>query len=166
MSNSLQPHGLQPTRLLCPRDSPGKNTGVGCHVFLQGIFPTQGLNPGLLHCRWILYRLSYQGSPIYKHTHTHRYVHKHTCMHTHTNTCVYTCTHEYTCIYTCVDTIYSQTQHTHACTCVHRCIYTCMNLYTYACAHMNMSLSKLQEIVKDRGPWHATAHGVTESGVT
>ena len=40
-------------------DSPGKNTGVACCVLLQGIFPTQGLNPGLLHCRWILYYLSY-----------------------------------------------------------------------------------------------------------
>ena len=38
-------------------DSPGKNTGVGCHFFLQGIFPTQGSNPGLLHCRQILYLL-------------------------------------------------------------------------------------------------------------
>ena len=46
------------------RDSPGKNTGVGCHVLLQGIFPTQGSNPGLLHCRWIRYQMSYQGSPI------------------------------------------------------------------------------------------------------
>ena len=44
-------------------DSPGKNNGVGCHVLLQGIFPTQVLNPGLLHCRWILYQLSYLGSP-------------------------------------------------------------------------------------------------------
>ena len=44
-------------------DSPGKNTGVGCHVLLQGIFPTQGSNPGLPHCRWILYCLSHQGSP-------------------------------------------------------------------------------------------------------
>ena len=44
-------------------DSPGKNTGEGCHVLLQGIFPTQGLNPGLPHCRWILYHLSHQGSP-------------------------------------------------------------------------------------------------------
>ena len=43
--------------------SPGKNTGVGCHALLQGIFPTQGLNPGLLHCRQILYHLSHQGSP-------------------------------------------------------------------------------------------------------
>ena len=44
-------------------DSIDKNTGVGCHALLQGIFPTQGLNPGLLHCRWILYYLSHQGSP-------------------------------------------------------------------------------------------------------
>ena len=39
-------------------DSPGKSTGVGCHVFLQGIFPTQGSNPGLPHCRWILHQES------------------------------------------------------------------------------------------------------------
>ena len=44
-------------------DSPGKNTGVGCHALLQGIFPIQGSNPGLPHCRWILYCLSHQGSP-------------------------------------------------------------------------------------------------------
>ena len=44
-------------------DSPGKNTGVGCHALLQGIFATQGLNPSLPHCRWILYQLSHQGSP-------------------------------------------------------------------------------------------------------
>ena len=44
-------------------DSPGKNTGVGCHALLQGIFPTPGLNPGLPHCRQILYWLSHQGSP-------------------------------------------------------------------------------------------------------
>ena len=43
-------------------DSPGKNTGVGCHALLQGIFPSQGSNPGLPHCRQILYRLSYLGS--------------------------------------------------------------------------------------------------------
>ena len=57
------PHGLYPASLFCPWDSPGKNTGVGCHALLQGIFPTQGPNPGLLHCRQILYRLSHQGSP-------------------------------------------------------------------------------------------------------
>ena len=47
------------SRLLCPWASPGKNTGVGCHVLLEGIFPTQGLNLGLLHCRQILYNLSF-----------------------------------------------------------------------------------------------------------
>ena len=52
---------MDPTRLLCPRGSPGKNTEVGGHSLLQGIFPTQGLNPGLLHCRRILYCLSHQG---------------------------------------------------------------------------------------------------------
>ena len=50
--------------LLCPCNSSGKNTGVGRHPLLQGIFPTQGLNPGLLCCSWILYHLSHQGSPF------------------------------------------------------------------------------------------------------
>ena len=44
-------------------DSPEKNTGVGCHALFQGIFPTQGSNPGIPHCRQVLYRLSHQGSP-------------------------------------------------------------------------------------------------------
>ena len=48
VSDSLWPHGLQPTRLLCPWDFPGKNTGVSWHAFLQGLFPTQRLNLGLL----------------------------------------------------------------------------------------------------------------------
>ena len=52
---TLRPHGLQPARLLCPWHSPGKNTGVGCHFLPQGIFPTQGSNWHLLHCRRILY---------------------------------------------------------------------------------------------------------------
>ena len=47
--NCLWPPKLQPSRLLCPWNSPGKNTGVGCHFLLQGIYRTQGLNPGLLH---------------------------------------------------------------------------------------------------------------------
>ena len=65
VSNSLRPYGLQPARLLCPWNSPGKNIGVGCHAPLQGIFPTQGSNPHLLcllHCRWILYPLNHLGS--------------------------------------------------------------------------------------------------------
>ena len=48
-ADSLPSHGLQPARLLCLWDSPGKNTGVGCHLLLQGIFLTQGSNPQLLH---------------------------------------------------------------------------------------------------------------------
>ena len=54
---------LYPTRLLCPWDFPGKNSGVGFHFLLQWIFLTGELNWGLLHCRRILYQLSYQGSP-------------------------------------------------------------------------------------------------------
>ena len=54
MSDSLRPHGLQPARLPCPWDFPGNNTGVGCHFLLQGIFPTQGSNPGLTQCRQML----------------------------------------------------------------------------------------------------------------
>ena len=47
-------------------DSPGKNIRVGCHALLKGIFPTQGLNPGPLHCQRILCHLSHQGSPNIK----------------------------------------------------------------------------------------------------
>ena len=63
MSSSLLPHGLQPSRFLCPWTSPGKNTEVDSHSFLQGIFPTQGLNLGLPHCRQIPDHLSHQGRP-------------------------------------------------------------------------------------------------------
>ena len=58
VSNSLWPHGLYN-----PWHSPGQNTGVGSLSILLGIFSTLGLNPGLPHCRWILYQLSHQGSP-------------------------------------------------------------------------------------------------------
>ena len=69
VSDSLQPQGLQPTSHLCPWDSSSKDTGVGCHFLLQGIFPTQGQNPCLLHLlHWqvdslLLYHLSHLGSP-------------------------------------------------------------------------------------------------------
>ena len=59
LSDSLWPHGLH-----SPWHSPGQNTGVGSLTLLQGIFPTQGLNPGLLHCRQILYQPSGKGSPV------------------------------------------------------------------------------------------------------
>ena len=61
VSTSLRPQGLESTRLLCPWNSPGKNTGVGSHSLLQRIFPTQGLNLGLLRCRRILYHLNQEG---------------------------------------------------------------------------------------------------------
>ena len=54
VSNPLRPHGLKLARLLCPWNCPSKNTEVGSHSLLQGMFPTQGSNPGLLHCRQIL----------------------------------------------------------------------------------------------------------------
>ena len=63
VSDSLPPHGLQPTRLLCPWDSSGKNTRVGSHFLLQRIFPTQGSNTALPHCRGVLYQLNHRGSP-------------------------------------------------------------------------------------------------------
>ena len=59
-------YGLEPARLLCPWGSLGKNTAVGsCSLFL-GVLPIQGLNPGLLPCRRILYHLSHQGSPNWR----------------------------------------------------------------------------------------------------
>ena len=63
MSDSLRPHGLYSSPGSSVHgDSPGKNTSVGCHALFQEIFPTQGSNPGLPHCRQILYCLSHQGS--------------------------------------------------------------------------------------------------------
>ena len=59
VSDSLQPHGLY---IYSPWNSPGQNTGVGSCSFLQGLYPTQGSNPGLPHCRQILYQLSHQVS--------------------------------------------------------------------------------------------------------
>ena len=75
-------------------NSPGKNTGVGCHAFLQRIFLTQESNWGLLHCRRILYQLSYQRSPSYQGReaiyiinmciYMHMYIHMHLCTYIHT----------------------------------------------------------------------------------
>ena len=58
VSDSLRPHGLY-----SPWNSLGQNPGMGSLSLLQGIFPTQGSNPGLPHCRWIPYQLSHKGSP-------------------------------------------------------------------------------------------------------
>ena len=61
-SHSVVSDSLRPHRLCSPRNSPGQNTGVGSLSLLWGIFPTQGLNPGLPHCRQILYKLSHKES--------------------------------------------------------------------------------------------------------
>ena len=89
---TLQSHELQPARLLCPWDFPGKDTGVGCHFWLQGIFLTQGSKPCLLHLlNWQVdsLPLCHLGSPIYTyidididididiHTHTHTHIRVH-----------------------------------------------------------------------------------------
>ena len=63
---SLRRVRLFASRLLCPWDFPGKDTGVGCQFLLQEIFPIQGLNLVLPHCRQTLYHLSHQGSPLIK----------------------------------------------------------------------------------------------------
>ena len=60
LSDSLQPHGLWPARLLCQWNSSDQNTQVSSLSLLQGIFSTQESNQGLLRCRQILYQLSYQ----------------------------------------------------------------------------------------------------------
>ena len=81
VSDSLRPHGLQPTSFLCPWDSPGKNTGVRCHFLLQSIFATQGWDPSLLcHVHWqvdslplVLHR-HLQSSLIYYSYYGHFYI--------------------------------------------------------------------------------------------
>ena len=78
VSDSLWPHGLY-----SPWNSLGQNTGVGSLFPLQGIFPTQGLNPGLLHCRWMLCQLSHKGSPwMWEMDHKEGWVPKNWCFQT------------------------------------------------------------------------------------
>ena len=72
---TLQPYGLSPARLLCPWDSPDKNTTVGCHALLQGIFPIQGLNPYLL----CLLHGQEGSSPLLPYVHIHTHTHTHYC---------------------------------------------------------------------------------------
>ena len=69
MSDSSRPHGLQPTRLLCAEDVLSKNTGMACHFLTQRIFPTQGLNPRLLHGQADSLPLSHQGSLLLAYLH-------------------------------------------------------------------------------------------------
>ena len=94
VSNSLQPHGLQPIRLLCPRYFPGKSTGVGCHFFLQGIFLIQRSNPCLLvSCISCIGRQIFHCWAIGK---TCVYVYLDMCV------CVCVCVYIYIYIYICI----------------------------------------------------------------
>ena len=68
LSDSMRPHGL-----CSPWNPSGQNTGVGSLFILQGIFPTQGSNPGILHCRQPLHHLSQKGSPYMCHMYIHIY---------------------------------------------------------------------------------------------
>ena len=78
VSDSLWPHGLY-----SPWNSLGQNTGVGSLFPLQGIFPTQGLNPGLPHCRWMFCQLSHKGSPwMWEMDHKEGWVPKNWCFQT------------------------------------------------------------------------------------
>ena len=83
-----------------PWNSPGQNTGVGSYSHLQGIFWTQGSNPGLLHCGWIFYQLSYQGSPCVHITYIHTYIYIYVYIHIYIHTYIYICIHTYIYIYT------------------------------------------------------------------
>ena len=89
VSDSLRPRGLQPASLFCPWGYPHKNTGVGCHFLLQGIFPTQRLNPcllSLLHLQTGSLPLAPPGKP----NSLYRYVYTHMCIY------IYECTYTYT----------------------------------------------------------------------
>ena len=112
-------------------DSPGKNPGVGCQALLQGIFPTQGLNPGLLYCRQILYCLSHQRSPIY----THSYTHTHTHTHTHIYGDICPCTFRY--ISPCTQV--HNPIHVCACMLAHRLLFPIITRIIYIYIHLPIS---------------------------
>jgi len=89
---TVWPYGLQPARLLCPWDSPGKNTGVGCHALLQGVFLTHGLDLHLLcllYCQAGSLPLAPSGRPLGMYTYIYIYVHTYThhifCIHSSTD---------------------------------------------------------------------------------
>ena len=158
---SLQAHGLWPVRLLYPWDSPGKNIGVDCHVFLQVIFLTQESNPGFLHCRQVLYCLSHQASPAwfmytfdellqtvssmsikylcFKMQKTKNKVSKDNCIYMCVSACVYICVCAYICTYVYVYVyVYICVYTEHICIYVCICTYTCIYVYicVYICVHV------------------------------
>ena len=98
----------------------GKNTGVDCHFLLQGIFPTQESNPGLLHCRQILYQLNYEGSIITTTCHKNIYLYPYNSEPFGENNRG---------LYVCV------------CVCVHVCTHMCIHAYGRACTHVSLQIS-------------------------
>ena len=153
VSNSLRSMDCSPVRLLCPWDSPGKNTGVGSHSLLQGIFPTQGSNLGLPCCRQILYHLSHQENHL---NYVYIYVWKCgyiVCVHVFAvrvyvhiyMVCAYVFVYIHVCMYVCVYIqcvlvcayIYTHTQFTYMCECVYihtECMYVlCVCIHYWLC---------------------------------
>ena len=192
MSNSLQPHGLY-----SPWNSLGQNTGVGSLSLLQGIFPTQGSNPGLPHCRQIFYQLSHKGSPRILEWVAYPFSRVYSCP---TNQTQVSCIasrfftdwaieilkmH----IWWYFSIIYSRRygRDNGANTVLwpldvnswltgkdpgkdwrwrRRRGWQRLRWLDSITDSMNMNLSKLREMVKDRGAWHVAVHGVTELDMT
>ena len=149
MSDSLGPHGLQPTRLSCPWDFPGKNTRVDCHFLLQEIFPNQGSNMGLLcllNCRQILYH--YTPGKLLQPVKAISIFNLYLIMsiYIHVSICISVHVQEHHILYTCNTRPFNTEQ-----------VLRWLDGITDA---MEVNLGKFQEMVKDREAWYAAVHGI------
>ena len=99
MFDYLQPHGLEPTSLLCPWNSPGRNTGVGCHSLLQYICVYIYMH--VYMCVYIYtYIYIHIYTHVYIHIYTYTYIHIHIYIHMCACICIYVCTYKCMCVYT------------------------------------------------------------------